>query len=99
MEGRHGKEVVLDFSLGRALQVASKAWEGRIRYAGGPVRDDLGLGAVLVRPDGVVARASAPAPNRDTFEQAAARWFGPSRNQGPSSRMNGVDGYARAHPS
>ncbi|MFC9279567.1 hypothetical protein [Streptomyces collinus] len=71
---------MLDFSPDRALQVVSKGWEGRIRYAGGPVCDDLGSSAVLVRPDGIVAWASAPAPDRDPFEQAAARWFGPPRN-------------------
>jgi hypothetical protein len=31
---------------------------------------------VLIRPDGVVAWASEPAPDRDAFEQAAAQWFG-----------------------
>ncbi|MEU5090577.1 FAD-dependent oxidoreductase [Streptomyces sp. NPDC021356] len=83
---RHGQGVVLDFSTDRVLQVATK---GRIRYAAGPARNDLGLGAALIRPDGVVAWAGAPAPNRDTFEQAAAQWFGAPHNQGPSSEIIG----------
>ncbi|MGW4906323.1 FAD-dependent monooxygenase [Streptomyces sp. NPDC004270] len=73
---RQGQGVVLDFSTDRALQVAAKGWEDRIHYAAGPARDDLGLGAALIRPDGVVAWASEPAPERDAFEQAAAQWFG-----------------------
>jgi hypothetical protein len=73
---RQGQGVVLDFSTDRALHVAAKGWAGRIHYAAGPARNDLGLGAVLIRPDGVVAWASEPAPDRDAFEQAAAQWFG-----------------------
>lgn len=77
---RHGWGVVLDFSTDRALQVAAKGWESRIHYAAGPARNDLGLGAALIRPDGVVAWTSEPAPDRDAFEQAAARWFGAPQN-------------------
>ncbi|MCZ4124780.1 FAD-dependent monooxygenase [Streptomyces sp. H39-S7] len=73
---RQGKGVALDFSPGRALQDAAKGWAGRILYAADAARNDLGLGAVLVRPDGVVAWASGPAPERDAFQQAAAQWFG-----------------------
>ncbi|WP_405057239.1 FAD-dependent monooxygenase [Kribbella sp. NBC_01505] len=42
-------------------------------YAAGRARDDLGLAAVLVRPDGVVAWAGDA--DRNAFEQAANRWF------------------------
>ncbi|MFG2946262.1 FAD-dependent monooxygenase [Streptomyces adustus] len=73
---RQGQAVVLDFSTDRALQAAAKAWAGRIHYAAGPARNDLGLGAVLIRPDGVVAWTGEPAPDPDAFGQAAARWLG-----------------------
>jgi 2-polyprenyl-6-methoxyphenol hydroxylase-like FAD-dependent oxidoreductase len=69
-----GQGVTLDFTADRALQGAAQGWEGRIRYASGAVRNGLGLAAVLVRPDGVVAWASET-PDRDAFEQAAAHWF------------------------
>jgi hypothetical protein len=36
----------------------------------------VGLSAVLVRPDGVVAWASEAAPNHEQAAQAASRWFG-----------------------
>ncbi|MFK4086460.1 FAD-dependent monooxygenase [Kribbella sp. NPDC020789] len=42
-----------------------------VRYAAGPAVDDLGLSAVLIRPDGIVAWAGATG-----LEQAARRWFG-----------------------
>ncbi|NGO71660.1 FAD-dependent oxidoreductase [Streptomyces boncukensis] len=69
-----GQGVALDFTADGALRGAAGGWAGRLRYASGSVRDGLGLAAVLVRPDGVVAWAS-DTPDRDAFEQAAAQWF------------------------
>jgi 2-polyprenyl-6-methoxyphenol hydroxylase-like FAD-dependent oxidoreductase len=74
-----GKGIALDFSTDRALQGAAQGWEGRIRYASGSARNDLGLAAVLVRPDGVVAWTS-DTPDRNAFEQAAAQWFATPEN-------------------
>ncbi|MFJ3202799.1 FAD-dependent oxidoreductase [Streptomyces sp. NPDC086989] len=71
-----GRGVVLDFSTDRRLHASATGWEGRIRYVAGAARDDLGSGAVLVRPDGVVAWAGDRHPDREAFEQAASRWFG-----------------------
>ncbi|MEV0616300.1 FAD-dependent oxidoreductase [Nonomuraea sp. NPDC050404] len=77
---RQGQGIALDFTADGALREAARRWEGRIRYAAGPARDNLGLAAVLVRPDGVVAWASGGTPDRDAFQQAAARWFGTPEN-------------------
>ncbi|MET9359579.1 FAD-dependent oxidoreductase [Streptomyces sp. NPDC006632] len=71
-----GRGVALDFSDDRRLRDAARGWETRIRYAAGPAKDDLGLGAVLVRPDGVVAWAGDRVPDRPAFERAAGQWFG-----------------------
>ncbi|MFB9689391.1 FAD-dependent monooxygenase [Amycolatopsis plumensis] len=62
-----GRGVALDFT-GRL-----RAAGDRIRYVAGPARDDLGFGAVLVRPDGIVAWAGEP--DADSFEEAVRRWF------------------------
>lgn len=65
-----GQGVLLDFrgELGRV----ARGWEDRIRHVAGRAQDDLGLDAVLVRPDGVVAWAGEPGE----FERVAERWFG-----------------------
>jgi 2-polyprenyl-6-methoxyphenol hydroxylase-like FAD-dependent oxidoreductase len=70
---RQGNGVVLDFGTHDQLRHAVQNWEGRIQYAGGPVRDDLGLTAVLVRPDGVVAWVAGQDLDTGAFEQAATR--------------------------
>ncbi|MFD6330696.1 FAD-dependent oxidoreductase [Streptomyces niveus] len=75
---RDGRGVLLDPD--RSLDGAARAWESRIRHVAGPARDDLGLGAVLVRPDGAVAWAADRTPSYTAtsqgFERAADRWFG-----------------------
>nr|QEO73569.1 monooxygenase FAD-binding [uncultured bacterium] len=73
---RDGQGVVLDLSVGRRLRDSALGWESRMQYVAGPARNDLGLGAVLVRPDGVVAWAGDRDPDRESFERAARRWFG-----------------------
>lgn len=74
---RDGRGLALDFSADRRLHGSATGWESRIRYAAGPAGNDLGLDAVLVRPDGVVAWAAGDRDSgREAFERAAGRWFG-----------------------
>ncbi|GJF31476.1 FAD-dependent oxidoreductase [Kitasatospora sp. NE20-6] len=73
---REGQGVVLDFTTDRRLRGTAAGWKGLIRYAAGPVSDDLGFGALLVRPDGIVAWADGHHPDPAAFRHAAARWFG-----------------------
>ncbi|MEU5700426.1 FAD-dependent monooxygenase [Streptomyces aurantiacus] len=75
-----GRGVALDLTVDRSLHESAMRWENRVRYVAGPARNDLGLGAVLVRPDGTVAWAGDRTPDRDAFEQAAGRWFGHPKN-------------------
>lgn len=52
-----GRSVVLDFSTDQRLRDSATGRESRLHYVAGRAKDDLGLGAVLVRPDGIVAWA------------------------------------------
>jgi 2-polyprenyl-6-methoxyphenol hydroxylase-like FAD-dependent oxidoreductase len=70
-----GLAVALDFSVDRRLRDSAQKWEGRIRYAAGPARNDLGSGAVLVRPDGVIAWIGDRVPDPEAFERAVRRWL------------------------
>jgi len=71
-----GRGVALDFSTDRRLYGPATGWANRVRYVAGMARNDLGLGAVLVRPDGIVAWSGDRDADRDAFERAARRWFG-----------------------
>ncbi|MGA5300179.1 hypothetical protein ACPCHT_09645 [Nucisporomicrobium flavum] len=73
---REGCGVLLDFRGG--LEDVARGRPGRIRHVAGPARDDLGLDAVLIRPDGVVAWAGEPGEPGEPgeVERAAGRWFG-----------------------
>ncbi|MCK1739522.1 FAD-dependent monooxygenase [Bradyrhizobium sp. 139] len=73
---RTGKGLLLDFDAWSSLQALASRWSGRINYVASDAKDRLGLIALLVRPDGVVAWASEEAPDNEEASQAAARWFG-----------------------
>jgi 2-polyprenyl-6-methoxyphenol hydroxylase-like FAD-dependent oxidoreductase len=70
---RHGQGVALDFRGDLFRHGSASRWEGLLRCVSGPAKDDLGVVAVLVRPDGVVAWAGS---DRAAFERAAGEWFG-----------------------
>ncbi|AMY03708.1 FAD-dependent monooxygenase [Mesorhizobium ciceri] len=73
---RDGRGLLLDFDVSLPLQALASRWIGRVAYVAADARERLGLSAVLVRPDGVVAWASDGAPDRAEAAQAASRWFG-----------------------
>jgi 2-polyprenyl-6-methoxyphenol hydroxylase-like FAD-dependent oxidoreductase len=70
---RNGNALLLDFE--RAVPALDAFWGDRVSYVASDARDRLGLSALLVRPDGVVAWASDMTPNSDDVVRAAARWF------------------------
>ncbi|MFJ6392521.1 FAD-dependent monooxygenase [Streptomyces sp. NPDC091972] len=76
---QEGQGVAVDFTTDRRLADALAGHEGLIRYVAGSARNEVGCGALLVRPDGVVAWADGLDPDRDQFARAAARWFGSPR--------------------
>jgi hypothetical protein len=73
---RMGKGLLLDFDVSASLQALASRWSGRITYVAGNAKDRLGLSAVLVRPDGIVAWAGEATPDLEEAAQAASRWFG-----------------------
>ncbi|MEV6073067.1 FAD-dependent monooxygenase [Nocardia sp. NPDC052001] len=72
----HGLGVALDFCGDHQLESSVSHWRNRIRYTTARVRNDLGLAAVLIRPDGIVAWVGEGDIDPAAFERAATRWFG-----------------------
>jgi hypothetical protein len=66
----------MDFDARAPLQALASRWSDRITYVAGDAKDRLGLSAVLVRPDGIVAWAAEAAPDHEEASQAMSRWFG-----------------------
>lgn len=74
-----GKGVLVDFDARPSLQALAARWNGRIAYVGRDARQRLGLSALLVRPDGVVAWAGDGAADPEAAARAARLWFGEPR--------------------
>ncbi|CAJ0737966.1 Rifampicin monooxygenase [Ralstonia edaphis] len=72
---RTGKGLLLDFNAGAPLKALARRLSDRVAYIAGDATDNLGLRAVLVRPDGIVAWAGEDAVDEDALAQAAMRWF------------------------
>lgn len=68
----YGKGVLLDFEAG---PLARYGFDEQVEYIGGNVKDRLGLSAMLVRPDGVVAWVARGVADYEGFEGAARQWF------------------------
>ncbi|MEW6437341.1 MAG: FAD-dependent oxidoreductase [Pseudomonadota bacterium] len=73
---RAGKGLLLDFDASAPLEALARRWTARITYAANDAKDRLGLSALLIRPDGIVAWASEGAPDFAEAAEAASRWFG-----------------------
>ncbi|WPB58271.1 FAD-dependent monooxygenase [Xylophilus sp. GOD-11R] len=76
---RSGHGLLLDFDPGALLRERAAGWNGRIRHVAGAARNTLGLRAVLVRPDGVVAWAAQERADEAALDKACVDWFGPAR--------------------
>ena len=71
-----GKGLLLDFDARASLEAVAGRWGDRITYIASDVKDRLGLSALLVRPDGVVAWVGEAEPDFEAAAEAALRWFG-----------------------
>ncbi|KAI0179825.1 monooxygenase [Hypoxylon sp. FL1284] len=71
-----GRGLVVSFDDEAELKALAQAYDGRVDYIGIGAKDRLGLRALLVRPDGVVAWVAEDKPDVDAAQAAMERWFG-----------------------
>jgi 2-polyprenyl-6-methoxyphenol hydroxylase-like FAD-dependent oxidoreductase len=74
MHDGHG--ILLDFDINASLKTLASKYGDRMKYVSGRAKEQLGLSAVLIRPDGFIAWACEGKPNLDDAALAASRWFG-----------------------
>jgi hypothetical protein len=75
-----GKGILLDFDSRTPLRAIASRWGDQVRYVQGDVKDRLGLTAVFVRPDGVVAWACEDEPDREEALKTISRWAAVTAN-------------------
>lgn len=72
---REGRGLLLNFNGDAALASLADAYRDRLTYVAGPVEESLGIGALLIRPDGIVAWVGAKEGFDHAFVQPAIeRW-------------------------
>jgi 2-polyprenyl-6-methoxyphenol hydroxylase-like FAD-dependent oxidoreductase len=71
-----GKGLLLDFTGTGELASLGQTRSGRVKYVSAGVKENKGLTAVLVRPDGFVGWATESKPEAAAAEESINRWFG-----------------------
>ena len=70
-----GRGMLLDFAGNASLRTLAGEYGGLIKYVSSRAKEQLGLSAALVRPDGIIAWASGDDPDCTELKNAATRWF------------------------
>ncbi len=71
-----GTGLLLDFSANELLHTLCAGRENRLRYVAVRAKDEKGLAALLVRPDGFVAWACDAGAGTDGAKETVMHWFG-----------------------
>lgn len=70
-----GQGILLDFKGNVALQTLANEYGDGLQYISSRAKEQLGLSAILIRPDGFVAWATDQHPDPTAAKSAAATWF------------------------
>ena len=71
-----GRGLLLNFTADSSLETLCKGREDRLRYVVARAKNEKGLEALLVRPDGFVAWATDTGMDVASAEPSVLRWFG-----------------------
>ncbi len=72
---RDGQGILLDFVGNVSIKALAGEYGDRLKYVSGRAKEQSGLSAVLIRPDGIVAWAADDDPDCSELQLAAASWF------------------------
>jgi len=70
-----GNGLLLDFENDSSLKTWADKHQDQLKYIAEPAQDQLGLSALLIRPDGIVAWACEGKPGSDELAREGKRWF------------------------
>ncbi len=89
-----GRGIMLDFNGNASFKILANEYGDRVKYVSGRAKEQLGLRAALIRPDGIIAWASDSESDEEAVKQAVARWF--VRTWSCETPAAGRDGGPRA---
>ncbi|GAB4036399.1 FAD-dependent monooxygenase [Spirosoma gilvum] len=72
---RDGLGILLDFEGNDSLKMLASEYSTQLKYRSGRVKEQLGLSALLIRPDGIVAWAADNEPDLQELRKSISRWF------------------------
>lgn len=72
---RDGHGILLDFEKSASLKTFACEYSDQVKYVSGRAKEQLSLSALLIRPDGIIAWASAGNPDCSQLQKATALWF------------------------
>jgi 2-polyprenyl-6-methoxyphenol hydroxylase-like FAD-dependent oxidoreductase len=72
----NGQGILIDFDMNASLKTLSGEYGDQIKYVPGRTKEQFGLSAALIRPDGFITWACEGKPDLDDIVRAASRWFG-----------------------
>jgi hypothetical protein len=70
-----GQGILLDFDRNASLKSWASEIGDRVKYVSGRAKEQLGLSAALIRPDGIIAWAADNDPDCSQLRKAAGRWL------------------------
>jgi 2-polyprenyl-6-methoxyphenol hydroxylase-like FAD-dependent oxidoreductase len=70
-----GQGMLLDFEGNASLKTLASAYADQMKYVSGRAKEQFGLSAVLIRPDGMIAWASDSDTDCSELKRAAGCWF------------------------
>jgi hypothetical protein len=73
MHDGHG--ILLDFNHNASIQSLVSEYGDQIKYISDSAKEQLGLSAMLIRPDGIIAWAADNDPDPREIRKAADHWF------------------------
>ncbi|TGL63794.1 FAD-dependent monooxygenase [Leptospira sarikeiensis] len=72
---REGHGLLLEFGGSTSLKNLASEYRSQLEYVNGRPKEDLGIRAVLVRPDGYIAWISGSEPDERSIRLAVNLWF------------------------
>lgn len=69
-----GKGILLDFDSNASLKTLADEYD-KMKYVSGRAKEQLGLTAVLIRPDGIIIWVSDSEPDSSELRKAVDNWF------------------------